>query len=46
VSCWEIAWLYKRGRLNLTLPLNIWIDQALQGSGINLIGVLHFVQLR
>ena len=34
VSCWEISYLVKRGRLVLPLPLEQWLPAALQGSGI------------
>lgn len=34
VTCWEVAWLHRRGRLDLKLPLDVWIDNALQGSGV------------
>lgn len=34
ISCWEVAWLFRRGRLELTLPLEQWIDWALGDSGV------------
>jgi PIN domain nuclease of toxin-antitoxin system len=34
VACWEVAWLARRGRLQLTLSLADWLDQALAGSDI------------
>ena len=34
VSCWEVAYLFKRGRLALPLSLADWLDEALQGSGV------------
>lgn len=33
-SCWEVAWLARRGRLELKLDLDEWLDQALQGSQV------------
>jgi PIN domain nuclease of toxin-antitoxin system len=34
VTCWEVAWLVRRGRLQLKLSLPDWLDQALQGSDV------------
>ncbi len=34
VTCWEVAWLVQRGRLQLRLSLPDWLDQALQGSDV------------
>jgi PIN domain nuclease of toxin-antitoxin system len=34
ISCWEIAWLHRRGRLELTVPLEQWTDWALGDSGV------------
>lgn len=39
VSCWEVAYLHKRGRLSLPVPLVPWLDAALSGSGIGCIPV-------
>ncbi len=39
VSCWEVAWLQRRGRIELTLPLDIWFDQALHGSSVTCLPV-------
>lgn len=39
VSCWEVAYLHKRGRLSLPSPLVSWLDAALGGSGIACIPV-------
>jgi PIN domain nuclease of toxin-antitoxin system len=30
ISCWEVAKLLERGRLQLTLPVEQWLTQALQ----------------
>ncbi len=35
VSCWEVAYLLKRGRLVLPLPLEDWLQAALTESGIS-----------
>lgn len=45
ISCWEVAWLVRRGRLQLTLSLQDWIDNALQGSGIDCIAVDHSIAM-
>ena len=34
ITCWEVAWLARRGRLQLRLSLLDWLDQALQGSDV------------
>jgi len=34
ISCWEVAWLSRRGRLDLTLPIAQWTDWALADSGV------------
>lgn len=39
ISCWEIAWLVRRGRLQLRLDLKEWMDEALNGSGVSCIAV-------
>lgn len=39
ISCWEVAWLYRRGRLTLKLPLDVWIDHALHGSDVQCLPV-------
>jgi len=39
VTCWEVAWLARRGRLQLKLSLPDWLDEALQGSGVMCIPV-------
>ncbi len=30
ISCWEVAKLVERGRLQLTLPIQVWLTRALQ----------------
>jgi PIN domain nuclease of toxin-antitoxin system len=34
ITCWEVAWLHRRDRIALKLPLNAWMDHALQGSEV------------
>ncbi len=41
VSCWEAAYLHKRGRIQLAMPLMEWLDAALHGSGIECIALDH-----
>jgi PIN domain nuclease of toxin-antitoxin system len=37
ISCWEVAKLVERGRLRLPLPIDEWMDEALESAGIELI---------
>jgi len=37
ISCWEVAKLVERGRLQLPLNLPEWMNMALDGSGVGLI---------
>ena len=37
ISCWEVAKLVERGRLELTLPVEPWIEQALAYPGVELL---------
>jgi PIN domain nuclease of toxin-antitoxin system len=37
ISCWEVAKLVERGRLELPCPLEEWFDQALDYPGIQLL---------
>ncbi|TCT18698.1 type II toxin-antitoxin system VapC family toxin [Thiobaca trueperi] len=34
ITCWEVAWLTRRGRLDLRLSLADWLQQALEGSDV------------
>ena len=34
VSCWEVAYLAKRGRVWLPMSVSEWMSEALQGSGV------------
>ncbi len=34
ISCFEVALLSKRGRLELTLPVEEWLSEALGNSGV------------
>jgi PIN domain nuclease of toxin-antitoxin system len=37
ISCFEVAWLVKRQRIEISLPLEEWFDAALGGTGIRLL---------
>ena len=37
ISCWEVAKLVERGRLELTMPVERWIEQALTYPGVELL---------
>jgi PIN domain nuclease of toxin-antitoxin system len=39
ISCWELAMLVRRGRVQVSLPLEQWIDIALSGSGVTCLPV-------
>jgi PIN domain nuclease of toxin-antitoxin system len=34
ISCWEVAYLHKRGRIELGMDVSPWLELALEGSGI------------
>ena len=34
MSCWEAAYLVKRGRLILPMPIDEWLPAAREGSGV------------
>ena len=34
ITCWEVAWLVRRNRLNLLPDLASWFELALDGSGV------------
>jgi PIN domain nuclease of toxin-antitoxin system len=34
ITCWEVAWLHRRERISLQLPLSDWIEQGLGGSEV------------
>jgi len=37
ISCWEVAKLVERKRLVLSIPVDVWMNQALELSAINLL---------
>jgi len=46
VTCWEVAWLNRRGRIELALPLDVWLDQALHGSEVICLPVERYIAIR
>ena len=34
ISCWEVVYLHKRGRIDLGMDVSRWLDLALAGSDI------------
>ena len=46
ISCWEVAWLVRRGRLQLKLEFDRWIESSLVGSGVNCLPVDHLIAIR
>lgn len=39
ISCWEVAYLVKNGKLTLPVDLDDWIQMALGGSGVDVITI-------
>lgn len=39
ISCFEVAWLEKHGRIELPCPRGVWFEKALGGSGVELLPV-------
>lgn len=37
ISCWEVAKLVERGRLQLPMGIHEWMDLALDGSGVTVV---------
>jgi PIN domain nuclease of toxin-antitoxin system len=46
ITCWEVAWLVRRGRLELKLTLNDWLDQALAGSDVTCLPIDRPIAVR
>ncbi|WP_040851811.1 type II toxin-antitoxin system VapC family toxin [Thiorhodospira sibirica] len=46
ITCWEVAWLVRRGRLELNLSLSDWLDQALDGSGVICLPINRSIAVR
>lgn len=37
ISCFEVAWLFRKKRVEVTYPMDKWFDAALDGSGVRLL---------
>jgi PIN domain nuclease of toxin-antitoxin system len=37
ISCWEIGMLVQRGRLSLPLSVSAWVEEATDGSGVEVL---------
>jgi len=46
ITCWEVAWLTRRGRLDLRLSLTDWLQQALEGSGVTCLPIDRQIAVR
>jgi PIN domain nuclease of toxin-antitoxin system len=45
MTCWEIAWLVKHGRIILKLPVSDWLDQ-IEANGVAIIPVSRAIAER
>lgn len=43
ISCFEVAWLVNRGRVEIPVTLDAWFDAALEGSGVCLLPISPLV---
>ena len=43
ISCFEVSLLVKRGKLQLPLPVEDWIKEGLENSGIDSLPVIPFL---
>ena len=46
VSCWEVAYLAKKKRIELPLSLVDWMAAALEGSGVEVINISSSIALK
>lgn len=46
VSCWEVAYLARRGRIAMDMPLVDWLGEALAGSGVSSLPVTTDIAAR
>jgi PIN domain nuclease of toxin-antitoxin system len=46
IKCWEVAWLVRRGRLEVRLSLTDWLDQALAGSDVTCLPIDRPIAVR
>lgn len=43
ISCWEVVQLHQRGRIELSIPVERWLDRALHGSGITCLPITRAI---
>ena len=46
VSCWEVAYLHKRNRIELPVPLAKWIAASLEGSNVKCKPLTHEIAMK
>lgn len=46
VSCWEVAYLHKRNRLELPVSISDWINAALEGSGVRCLPLSNEIAIK
>ena len=46
ISCWEVAYLHRRGRIDLGISVDRWLDLALEGSAVECIPITHPISAR
>jgi PIN domain nuclease of toxin-antitoxin system len=46
ISCFEVAWLERHGRIALPCPREEWFSKALDGSGISLLPLVSDIASR
>lgn len=46
ISCWEVVQLQKRGRIELLMDADQWLDKALVGSGVECIAITREIAAR
>jgi PIN domain nuclease of toxin-antitoxin system len=46
ISCFEVAWLERHGRIGLSCPREEWFDKALSGSGLLLLPITPAIASR
>lgn len=37
ISCWEVAMLHSKGRITLSMPIKVWMRNALDSAGVLLL---------
>lgn len=46
ISCWEVAYLVKRGRLKLALPIGDWMDSGLRRADVQCLEIDEQIALQ